>query len=137
MFALSICKLMKARKRVCDVSLGYVVASCLAPDRVPDAQRAEDGGGSPAALRHGLLVLPVAEIDVHHPHGFQRSPSFVGGEVQACGLEFFSSARFSKKAREMMNARFPPVTAYRDKGGAFRSHFSSPEKARSTSLRSL
>ena len=79
----------------------------------PDAQRAEDGGGSLAALRHGLLVLPVAEIDVHHPHGFQRLTSFVGGEVQACGLEFFSSARFSKKARETMKIRASPRDAVR------------------------
>ena len=75
------------------MSLGPVVSPrCRYRIKVLDAQRAEDGGGSAAALRHGLLVLPVAEIDVHHAHGFQRLPSFVGGEVQTCGLEFFPVA---------------------------------------------
>jgi len=35
---------------------------------------------------------------------FQRLPSLVGAEVQACGLDFFSSARSSQKAKEAIGS---------------------------------
>jgi hypothetical protein len=51
-----------------------VPAAFPVPDRfrcrikVLDAQCTECGGGSPAALRDGLRVLPVAQIDVQCPY---------------------------------------------------------------------
>ena len=85
------------------MSLGRLVLR-FSGDRIQvlDAQRAQDSCGSAAPLSHGLLVLTVAKIDVHDSHRFQRLPTLLGGEVVARRLEFFSSARSSKNAREAM-----------------------------------
>ena len=87
------------------MSLGHVLLR-FSGDRIKvlDAQGAQNGEGSPATLRHGLLVLTVAQIDVHHPHGFQRLPSLFRGKVNPHGWK--SEGRVEHDGIVWLNCRY-------------------------------
>jgi hypothetical protein len=47
-------------------------------------------------LRHGLLVFPVVQIDVHHAHGFSVCQASWEERSRPADLSFLSGARSSK-----------------------------------------
>ena len=56
---------------------------------VCDGEGAEHRGGALSAAGDGALGGAIAEIDVDDTHGPEGAQCFGGGEVEACGLEFF------------------------------------------------
>src|ERR1700751_2906950 len=54
---------------------------------VRDAESAQHARRTLSAAGYGAFVGAIAEINVHHAHGFERGERLRGGEIKTGGLE--------------------------------------------------
>ncbi len=50
--------------------------------KIADPKRSQNPRRPRRALSHRPLLLAMAQIDFHHPHGFQNLPGFLRRQVQ-------------------------------------------------------
>ena len=52
--------------------------------KMGDPESLQNPCSSRSALSNGTLLLPIAQVNFYHPHGFQNLPGLLRGQVQSC-----------------------------------------------------